>query len=53
MVGDSAHDIEAGINAGIDTCLVSWTILNMDRLKTLNPNYIVNHPSEIRLINNA
>ncbi|MBF4694092.1 HAD family hydrolase [Fusibacter ferrireducens] len=47
MVGDSAHDIEAGKNAGVSTCLVSWTILNLSKLKKLNPDYIVDHPSEI------
>jgi len=53
MVGDSGHDIEAGKNAGVATCLVSWTILNIEKLKQLNPDYIVKHPSEIALINNA
>lgn len=53
MVGDSAHDIEAGKNAGVGTCLVSWTILSLSKLKTLQPDYIVNHPSEIGLIVNS
>ncbi|GAU77618.1 inorganic pyrophospatase PpaX [Fusibacter sp. 3D3] len=50
MVGDSGHDIEAGKNAGVATCLVSWTVLNLSKLKSLNPDYIVNHPSAIGFI---
>lgn len=47
MVGDSAHDIEAGKSAGIDTALVSWTILDMKMLEELNPNHIICQPEDL------
>ncbi len=40
FVGDSGHDIECGQRAEIDTALVGWTILDKDRLLTLNPTYL-------------
>jgi pyrophosphatase PpaX len=47
MVGDSGHDIEAGKRAGVRTVLVEWSILNMERLKAISPDYIISDPKEI------
>ncbi|MDN5299170.1 MAG: pyrophosphatase PpaX [Clostridiales bacterium] len=47
MIGDSAHDIEAGKNAGVTTVLVGWSILKMEVLKALEPDYIINHPLDL------
>jgi pyrophosphatase PpaX len=47
MIGDSAHDIEAGKNAGVATVLVGWTILRMSDLNALKPDYIINHPMDL------
>ena len=47
MVGDSGHDIEAGKRAGVRTVLVDWSILNLERLKAVSPDYIISDPKEI------
>ena len=47
MVGDSAHDIEAGKRAGIETVLVGWTIIQKETLLALEPDYIINHPMDL------
>ncbi len=47
FIGDSIHDIECGKNAGVDTILVAWTVMNIDELKKEEPTFIVNTPSEI------
>ncbi len=47
FIGDSIHDIECGKNAGVDTILVAWTVMNIDELKKEGPTYIVETPSEI------
>lgn len=46
MVGDSNFDIECGKNAGSKTCLVKYTILNMDKIQP-KPNYTVDKLTEI------
>lgn len=47
FVGDSAHDIECGQNAGTRTVLVGWTILDRARLLRACPDHIVEKPEEI------
>lgn len=47
FIGDSIHDIECGQNAGVDTILVAWTVMDLEKLKKENPTYIVNTPEEI------
>jgi len=47
FVGDSIHDIECGKNAGVDTVLVAWTVMDLEKLKLENPTYVVNEPHEI------
>lgn len=47
FVGDSIHDIECGKNAGVDTILVQWTVMDIEKLKAENPTYVVSEPNEI------
>lgn len=53
FIGDSIHDIACGKNAGVDTILVAWTVMDLDKLKLENPTYIVNEPNDIvDIVNN-
>lgn len=47
FVGDSVHDLVCGNNAGVDTVLVQWTVMDIDRLKLEEPTYIVASPQGI------
>lgn len=47
FMGDSGHDIETAKNAGCVSVLVSWTLINMDQLLALNPDYVIQAPHEI------
>lgn len=44
IIGDSKNDVIAGFNANIKTCLCSYGY-GFDN--TLNPNYTINHPTDI------
>jgi pyrophosphatase PpaX len=47
MVGDSDNDILCGKNAGIKTCLVGWTMVPIKKLFVLNPDYIIQKPTDL------
>ncbi len=47
LIGDSPYDIQCGINAGIKTALVSWTIFPKERFNGMQLDYIINKPSDI------
>ncbi|KGX92921.1 pyrophosphatase [Pontibacillus halophilus JSM 076056 = DSM 19796] len=47
MVGDNTHDIEAGQNAGTKTAGVAWTVKGRKTLEDLNPDYMLEHMSDI------
>lgn len=47
FVGDSVHDIKFGNNVGVDTVLVKWTVMDIEKLKAEKPTYIVESPEEI------
>jgi pyrophosphatase PpaX len=47
MVGDSHNDILCGKNAGCFTALVNYTLLPMEDLIKLKPNYIINSILEL------
>lgn len=52
FVGDSIHDIECGKNAGVDTVLVKWTVIDLDTLLKENPTYLIEKPEElIKIVN--
>lgn len=47
FVGDSIHDLECGKNAGVDTVLVKWTVINLESLLKEKPNYVISTPDEL------
>ncbi len=47
MVGDSQFDIQAGKNAGTFTVGVSWSLKGKEFIKQQQPDFIVDHMSEI------
>lgn len=50
MIGDNYHDIEAGKNAGVKTAGVAWSIRGEDFLRQYNPDYILQHISDLLTI---
>jgi len=50
FVGDTNLEIEAGKLAGIQTIAVTWGFYAEDRLKALNPDYIVHSVEELENI---
>ncbi|MDI7743052.1 pyrophosphatase PpaX [Lysinibacillus fusiformis] len=50
MIGDNYHDIEAGKNAGVKSAGVAWSIKGEDFLKQFNPDYILQHMSDLLTI---
>lgn len=47
MVGDSSFDILCGKNAGAETCLVNYTILNKNEIDKYKPDYKVDSIKDI------
>lgn len=47
MVGDSNFDIECAKNAGTKTCLVKYTILDINKIMELKPDYTANKLTDI------
>ncbi|KGX86201.1 pyrophosphatase PpaX [Pontibacillus litoralis] len=47
MIGDNTHDIEAGQNAGTKTAGVAWTIKGRQVLEDLQPDYMLEHMSDL------
>ena len=47
MVGDSQFDIEAGNRAGTKTAGVAWSLKGKEFIEHLEPDYVINHMSEI------
>jgi len=47
FVGDSRHDLLAAKNAGVPFVLVAWTIAGFDKLKAMEPEYIIEEPMQI------
>ncbi|PLT29020.1 pyrophosphatase PpaX [Peribacillus deserti] len=50
MVGDNHHDILGGKNAGTKTAGVSWTAKGRNYLDQFEPDYILEHMSELLAI---
>ena len=46
-VGDSEVDIETSRNAGVPVVAVSWGFRDVNFLKTLHPDFLIHHPSEL------
>jgi phosphoglycolate phosphatase len=49
LVGDSPADMQAGRRAGVKTCAVLWGYGQRDDLARWEPDYWVEHPSELRV----
>lgn len=47
MVGDSSFDILCGKNAGAETCLVNYTILDKNEINKYSPDYKINSIKDI------
>jgi HAD superfamily hydrolase (TIGR01509 family) len=47
FIGDSVADILAGKAAGVRTCGVAWGYGDHGRMRALQPDYWVDHPSQI------
>jgi phosphoglycolate phosphatase len=47
MVGDSEYDIASAHAAGCDACAVTWGFQEAEKLKALNPDYLVSAFDEI------
>ena len=47
MVGDSKYDIMSGKNAGVKTALVEWTMLPLQELMELKPDYLLKTPANL------
>lgn len=47
MVGDSYHDILGAKNAGVTSVGVSWTIKGKDFLKQYEPDFLIDHMTEL------
>ncbi|MCX6723737.1 MAG: HAD-IA family hydrolase [Candidatus Staskawiczbacteria bacterium] len=50
FIGDSNHEIEAGKEAGIKTIAVTWGFHSEEKLKGLNPDYLVHNVKELENI---
>ena len=50
MIGDNYHDIVGGQNAGVRTAGVAWTIKGEEFLQTFNPDYMLQHISDLLTI---
>ncbi|SOC40120.1 pyrophosphatase PpaX [Ureibacillus acetophenoni] len=47
MIGDNSHDIESGKNAGVKTAGVAWSLKGEEFLNQFNPDYMLQHISDI------
>lgn len=47
MIGDNYHDIVGGKNAGVRTAGVAWSAKGEAFLQTFNPDYMLQHISEL------
>lgn len=47
LIGDSAHDIEAGRAAGVATAAVTWGPFSRETLETVGPDYWLERPEQV------
>lgn len=49
-VGDSEVDYHTAVNAGVDCVLVSWGFREREKLRCLQPDYLIDVPEELLLL---
>ncbi|TFB24349.1 pyrophosphatase PpaX [Filobacillus milosensis] len=47
MIGDNSHDIHSGKNAGTKTAGVAWSAKGKDFIESLEPDYVLDHISDL------
>jgi HAD superfamily hydrolase (TIGR01509 family) len=47
LIGDSGPDMAAGRAAGVKTCAVSYGYGNLDHMRAEQPDYWIDHPSQL------
>jgi pyrophosphatase PpaX len=47
LIGDSAHDIEAGHGAGVATAAVTWGPFSRETLEAARPDYWLERPEQV------
>lgn len=52
FIGDSNHEIEVGKELGIKTGAVTWGFCTEEKLKTLNPDFMIHNIDELKEIIN-
>lgn len=50
MIGDADVDVLMGQAAGVETAAVTWGAHSADRLRALNPDHMLCHPSDIAVL---
>ena len=51
-IGDSGVDMQTGLNAGVETCGVTWGFRSREELESFHPQHIVDSVEELNLITN-
>jgi len=49
-IGDSGVDMQTGLNAGVETCGVSWGFRSREELESFHPQHIVDSVQELKHI---
>lgn len=50
FIGDTTHEIDAGKRAGTKTAAVIWGYQNEDKIKSVNPDWIIRNLAELESI---
>ncbi|UCH89972.1 MAG: HAD hydrolase-like protein, partial [Thermoplasmata archaeon] len=50
MVGDSMFDLNAGLAAGVPTCIVTYGFGSEEELRAQNPDFIINDFHELKVL---
>jgi phosphoglycolate phosphatase len=47
-IGDSGVDMQTGLNAGVETCGVTWGFRSREELESFHPHHIVDSVEELK-----
>lgn len=50
FIGDTTHEVKAGKSAGTKTATVTWGYNNEDKLRVVNPDFIIHNLEELESI---